>query len=140
MIDIAAAAEAFRVLAQAGIGAATAAESFREAVMALPNVNQFIPPSEEENRLRQWLQGRHLMVIRRNDFQAGLEVVCQVCADRILFIPQDNLRLRSMRGTMEQIEVMAGEHYCRFEQAHIDKPVEAEPVRVIRFRRKHDSV
>ncbi len=125
-------AQALRTLAQAGVSAAQAAQGVQEAMMNLSDVT----PRTSEQHLMHWLEGRHLMVIQRNDFQAGFEVMCRICGDRILFIPQDAVRRRAMRITMDQIDVMAGEHYCRMDETKIDKAVEADPVRMIRFRRE----
>ncbi len=126
--------EALRSLAQAGVTAAEAAQGFQEA-MNLARVPMNESRTSEQHLMR-WLEGRHLMVIQRNDFQAGFEIMCRICGHRVLFIPQDAVRLRAMRVTMDQIDVMAGEHYCLMDETKIDKAVEADPVRMIRFRRE----
>lgn len=125
-------AQGMQALARAGMTAAEAVEGLQEALMDLSDPT----PRTSEQHLTRWLEGRHLMVIQRNDFQAGFEVVCRICGDRVLFIPQDAVRRRAMRITMDQIDVMAGEHHCRLDETKIDKAVEADPVRMIRFRRE----
>lgn len=127
-------AQALRTLAQAGVSAAVAARGFQEA-MRLAEVPMNESRTSEQHLMR-WMEGRHLMVIQRNDFTTGFEVLCRICGERVLFIPQDAVRLRAMRITMDQIDVMVGDHHCRLDPAKIDKAVEAAPVRMIRFRRK----
>lgn len=133
-MDVASFAQGLRRLAEAGVTAAEAARGMQEAMMNLADVTT-APMNAYEATLHEYLQGRHLMVVQRNDFQAGFEMVCRICGDRVLFIPQDAVRVRALRVTLDQIDVMAGEHHCQIDRTKIDRAVEPDPVRMIRFKR-----